>query len=155
MTYNERSATSVIASFPWPIPLVSTITKSNPTALQASIERPIQSAISLPLCLLANERMNRFSSDNEFILILSPSKAPPVLLRVGSVASKAILVPGLSLCILNISSSVRLDFPAPPVPVKPTTGHVEPSFDLTFSNISLNISSFAFSANVNNLETEG
>ena len=83
----------MIASLPCPIPLVSTITKSNPTALQASIERPIQSAISLPLSLLANERMNRFSSDSEFILILSPSKAPPVLLRVGSVASKAILVP--------------------------------------------------------------
>ena len=145
----------MIASLPCPIPLVSTITRSKPTALHASIERPIQSAISLPLSLLANERMNRFSSESEFILILSPSNAPPVLLRVGSVASKAIFVPGLSLCILNINSSVRLDFPAPPVPVKPTTGHFEPSVDLTRSRISLNIFSSAFSAKVNNLETDG
>jgi hypothetical protein len=98
--------------------------------------------------------MNKLSSDNEFILILSPSNAPPVLLRVGSVASKAILVPGLSLCILNINSSVRLDFPAPPVPVKPTTGHFKPFFGLILSIISLNIPSSAFSANVSNFETE-
>ena len=91
------SATSVIASLPCPIPLVSTIIKSNPAALQTSIERPIQFAISLPLFLLANERINKLSSDNEFILILSPNNAPPVLLRVGSVASRAIFVPGLSL----------------------------------------------------------
>ena len=71
--------------------------KSNPAALHTSIDRSIQSAISLPLFLLANERINKLSSDNEFILILSPSNAPPVLLRVGSVASRAILVPGLSL----------------------------------------------------------
>ena len=57
---------------------------------------PTQSAISRPLSLLANERMNRFSSESEFILMRSPRSAPPVRLRVGSVASRAIFLPGLS-----------------------------------------------------------
>ena len=148
------SATSVIASFPCPMPLVSTTIRSNPTALQTSMERPIQFAISLPLSLLAKERMNKFSSDNEFILILSPNNAPPVLFRVGSVASRAIFFPGLSLWILNINSSVRLDFPAPPVPVKPTTGQVESLEDFTLFNILLNVSFSEFSANVSNFDTE-
>ncbi len=96
VTYIERSATSVMASFPCPIPLVSTRIKSKPTAWHASIALPMQSAISLPLDLLANERMNRLSSARLFIRIRSPSKAPPVRLRVGSVASSAIFAPGLS-----------------------------------------------------------
>ena len=123
VTYIETSATSVMASLPCPIPLVSTRTKSNPTALQTSMARSMQSAISLPLSLLANDRMNKLASVSEFILILSPSSAPPVFLRVGSVANKATLASGLSLLIRSMTSSIRLDLPAPPVPVTPTTGH--------------------------------
>ena len=111
-----------MASSPWPMPLVSTSTRSHPTAWQASIALLMQPAISLPLSLLATERMNRCSSESEFIRILSPRSAPPVRFRVGAVASSATLLPGLSRWILSMISSVKLDLPAPPVPVRPTTG---------------------------------
>ena len=140
-----------MASLPWPMPLVSTRTRSKPTAWQASIARSMQFAISRPLARLANERMNRFSSARLFIRILSPSRAPPVLLRVGSVASRATFAPGLSRWILSISSSVRLDFPAPPVPVNPTTGQPSPSLIVrTRLSAARNLSSSAFSARVSN-----
>ena len=55
-----------------------------------------------------------------FIRMRSPSSAPPVFFRVGSIASTAMRV-DLSRSNSRItSSSVRLDFPAPPVPVIPT-----------------------------------
>ena len=128
--------------------------RSKPTAWQASIARPMQSAISRPLARLANERMNWLSSARLFIRILSPSRAPPVLFRVGSVASRATLAPGLSRWILSISSSVRLDFPAPPVPVKPTTGQPSPSLIVrTRLRAARNWSSSAFSASVSNFAT--
>ena len=155
VTYIDKSATSVMASLPWPIPLVSTKIRSKPTAWQASIALSIQSAISLPLALLANERMNRLSSARLFIRILSPSSAPPVRLRVGSVARRATLAPGLSRWIRNINSSVRLDFPAPPVPVNPTTGHPESaSTERTLCRTAWNSESSAFSAKVSNLDME-
>ena len=114
----------------------------------------MQLANSFPLSLLAKDLMKRCSFANEFIRILSPSSAPPVFFLVGSVASKAIFNPGLSLCILSINSSVRLDFPAPPVPVKPITGHPFPSLRLRHSSsFELNSLSSPFSANVSNFAT--
>ena len=145
------SATSVIASLPWPMPVVSTSIRSKPTAWQVSIARAMQSAISRPLPRLANERMKSSSSASEFILILSPKSAPPVLLRVGSVASSATFASGLSRLIRSINSSVRLDFPAPPVPVSPTTGQPAPASTLRQrSRTSRKCESEPFSAKVNN-----
>ena len=151
----ETSATSVIASLPCPIPLVSTRTKSNPTALQTSMARSIQSAISRPLSLLAKDRMNRLESVSEFILILSPRRAPPVFFRVGSVANRATLASGLSLLIRSMTSSIRLDLPAPPVPVTPTTGQPSDSAtDLILARASVNSSLVEFSAIVSIFDTD-
>ena len=98
--------------------------------------------------------MNRFSSESEFILMRSPKRAPPVRFLVGSVARSAIFIPGLSRWILSIISSVRLDFPAPPVPVSPTTGHDSSSErERTLSRAAENTSSSPFSASVSSLET--
>ena len=96
--------------------------------------------------------MYRLLLDNEFILILSPSKAPPVLLRVGSTHSKQIFLSGLSLSILNINSSSRLLLPAPPVPVKPITG-TSFSLERTFSMIALKSSALADSERVSRSPT--
>ncbi len=154
VTYIDTSATSVMASSPWPMPLVSTSTRSKPTDWQASIALPTQSAISLPLARLANERMNRCSSESEFILILSPRSAPPVRLRVGSVASSATLLPGLSRWTLSMISSIRLDLPAPPVPVSPTTGQASSSaHERTRSRVEANVPSSPFSARVSSRAT--
>ena len=57
MTYKERSATEVIASLPWPIPLVSQKIRSKPTAFATSIARSRLALISEPLPLLARLRM--------------------------------------------------------------------------------------------------
>ena len=115
----------------------------------------MQSAISLPLSLLANERMNRFGSVSEFILMRSPRRAPPVFLRVGSVASRATLASGLSLLTLSMTSSTRLDLPAPPVPVIPTIGHSsEASLERVLAKASENSSSELFSAMVRSWETD-
>ena len=58
----------------------------------------------------------------EFIRILSPSKAPPVLRFDGSTETRAILLSGKSDRNLLTSSSTIEDFPEPPVPVMPNTG---------------------------------
>ena len=58
----------------------------------------------------------------EFILILSPSNAPPVFLLEGSTEIIAISLSVKSKINLLTSSSTSQDFPAPPVPVIPNTG---------------------------------
>ena len=58
----------------------------------------------------------------EFILILSPSNAPPVFLLEGSTDTMAMFLFGKSAINLLINSSTKDDFPAPPVPVIPSTG---------------------------------
>ena len=58
-----------------------------------------------------------------FIRILSPNNAPPDLRRDGSIEIMAILMLSLkSKRKRRKISSVKLDFPAPPVPVIPKTG---------------------------------
>ncbi len=89
ITYKLMSLTSVIASLPWPIPLVSTKIRSYPTAWQTSMASRVFSESSLPLARLAKLRMKSRSLTNVFIRIRSPRSAPPVLFRVGSVHSKA------------------------------------------------------------------
>ena len=57
-----------------------------------------------------------------FILILSPSKAPPVFLFDGSTEIIAMVLSLKSIKNLRTNSSTKLDFPEPPVPVIPNTG---------------------------------
>ncbi len=78
----------------------------------------------------------------EFILILSPRRAPPVFRLDGSQETIAILTSLRSIRILIINSSVKEDFPAPPVPVRPITGtsFLSASFEISdeiFANTSL------------------
>ena len=147
MTYNERSETVVIASLPCPIPLVSQKIKSKPTAFAASIALSRLALISEPLPLLAKERMKRLLLEREFILIRSPSSAPPVRFLVGSTQSKHTFLSGLSRRIRNINSSNKLLFPAPPVPVNPITGTSE-SLERTLSSVVWNSSAVADSDRV-------
>ena len=122
ITYSEWSATEVIASLPWPMPLVSQKMRSKPTALATSMARSRWSEISEPEPRLASERMNRLPLDRAFMRMRSPKRAPPVRFRVGSTHSKQTFRSGLSRRMRSISSSRRLDLPAPPVPVNPITG---------------------------------
>ena len=57
-----------------------------------------------------------------FILILSPSKAPPVLRLEGSTDTIAMVLLGKSIKNRLTNSSTNEDLPAPPVPVIPKTG---------------------------------
>ena len=58
----------------------------------------------------------------EFILILSPNKAPPVFRFEGSTETTAICLSPKSARKRRTSSSTSDDFPEPPVPVIPNTG---------------------------------
>ena len=71
---------------PWPIPGVSTITRSNPAALQASITPARASGTSPRDERVASDRKKTFGTPIEFMRMRSPSSAPPPFLRVGSTA---------------------------------------------------------------------
>jgi hypothetical protein len=71
---------------------------------------------------VASDRMNTCSAASEFMRMRSPSSAPPLRRRVGSIATTATLRSGKWRTKRISNSSVRLDLPAPPVPVMPTTG---------------------------------
>ena len=60
-----------------------------------------------------------------FILILSPSKAPPVFLFEGSTEINPMVFSGKSIRKRRTNSSTNDDFPEPPVPVIPRTGVFE------------------------------
>ena len=141
-----------MASLPWPIPLVSQKIMSKPTALATSMARSRLALISEPEPRLARLRMNKSLFESEFIRIRSPRSAPPVRFRVGSTHSKQTFLPGLSLWIRSINSSSRLDFPAPPVPVKPMTG-TSLSEERAVSMADLNVASSALSDSVINKPT--
>ena len=63
-----------------------------------------------------------------FIRILSPNSAPPVLRFDGSTEINPIVFSGKSIRNRLTNSSTKDDFPAPPVPVIPSTGIFEVSF---------------------------
>ena len=63
-----------------------------------------------------------------FIRILSPNNAPPVLRLEGSTEIKPTVFLGKSIKKRLTSSSTKDDFPAPPVPVIPSTGVLESLF---------------------------
>ena len=122
ITYSEVSTNGTIAASPWPMPGVSTITRSNPAALTTSITSGRCSGSSR-LPRVARLRKKTRSPSREFIRIRSPSSAPPPRRRVGSTAITAIRsLSCWSTRNRRTSSSVSEDLPEPPVPVMPRTG---------------------------------
>ena len=59
--------------------------------------------------------------------IRSPNKAPPVFFLLGSTEIMAMVLSVKSYKNLRTNSSTNEDFPAPPVPVIPKTGILEPA----------------------------
>ena len=124
ITYREASTKGTTPASPWPMPGVSTITRSKPPALSTSITSGRCSGSS---CAprVASERKKTRSPSREFIRIRSPSRAPPPLRRVGSTATTATRsLFCWSTRKRRTSSSVSEDLPEPPVPVMPRTGTV-------------------------------
>ena len=117
-----------MAASPWPMPEVSTITTSKPAHLVAAITSGKAALISLPNSRVAKERIKTRWSDvfqgaMAFMRMRSPSNAPPLLRREGSMEMTAMRkLSSWSKRMRRISSSVSEDLPAPPVPVIPTTG---------------------------------
>jgi hypothetical protein len=112
-----------MAASPWPMPEVSTTTRSKPASLQAATTSGRAAEISEPVSRVASERMKMFGWPMAFMRMRSPSSAPPVRLREGSTATTAIFTLSFwSRRRRRISSSVRLDLPEPPVPVMPRVG---------------------------------
>ena len=72
--------------------------------------------------VLPRLRMNTRLLKIAFMRIRSPSNAPPVFCFVGSIDRIATFLSGSSWRNLRINSSVSELFPAPPVPVIPSTG---------------------------------
>ena len=97
-------------------------------------------------CLVAKERIYTLVLLIEFIRILSPKRAPPVLLFEGSTDTIAIFLSLKSIKNLLTNSSTKEDLPAPPVPVIPNTGASMASAILCTSAKSSADSSGKFSA---------
>ncbi len=124
ITYIGTSTNGTIAASPWPMPGVSTITRSAPHALAATITSARHSGTSLAP-RVASERKNTFGLSIAFIRMRSPSSAPPPRRRVGSMAITARRsLSAWSRRKRRSSSSVSDDLPEPPVPVMPSTGTV-------------------------------
>ncbi len=127
ITYMGTSTSGTMAASPWPMPGVSTITRSNPAALHAATMAGRAGVTSPPASRVARLRMNTLGPPLQepmaFMRMRSPSSAPPDLRRLGSMEISATRsASSWSSRRRRISSSVRLDLPAPPVPVMPSTG---------------------------------
>mmetsp|Transcript_1017 Transcript_1017/g.2556 ORF Transcript_1017/g.2556 Transcript_1017/m.2556 type:complete len:268 (+) Transcript_1017:493-1296(+) len=131
ITYIGRSTSGTMAASPWPMPEVSTITRSKPATLAAAMTSGRAGEISLPKSRVARLRMNTrepwLHGLIAFMRMRSPSSAPPLLRRDGSMEISATRSASpWSSRRRRISSSVRLLLPAPPVPVMPSTGVFRP-----------------------------
>jgi len=118
------------------MPEVSTITRSKPAVLHAASTSGRAWLISLPKSRVARLRMKTrwppdvsasvpglVQGDMAFMRMRSPSSAPPLLRRLGSMEITAMVKASpWSRRSRRINSSVKLDLPAPPVPVMPSTG---------------------------------
>ena len=122
ITYSETSACSVISVSLWPMPEVSTITRSNRAARQISIDSRTCLDSDMFDCRVASDRMYTRGLSIEFIRIRSPSRAPPDLRFDGSTEITAIVLSLKSVRNRRTSSSTSELLPAPPVPVTPSTG---------------------------------
>src|SRR6266849_2716037 len=69
-----------MAASPWPMPEVSTSTRSKPATLQAAITSGRLFEISASAPRVASERMNTRPPAIAFMRMRSPSSAPPVFL---------------------------------------------------------------------------
>ena len=112
------------------MPEVSTTIRSKPAHLTAASTSGSARLISLPKSRVARLRMKTRGPPCQgaiaFMRIRSPSSAPPLLRRDGSIEMTAMCSRSCwSSRSRRISSSVRLDLPAPPVPVMPRTGVVD------------------------------
>ena len=79
---------------------------------------------------VANERIYTLGLLIAFIRIRSPKRAPPVFLLDGSTEINPMVFSGKSIKKRRTNSSTKDDFPAPPVPVIPSTGILWVSFFL-------------------------
>ena len=127
ITYIGTSTSGTMAASPWPMPEVSTSTRSKPAALHAAITSGSAAEISLPKSRVASERMYTrgplLHGPMAFMRMRSPSNAPPLLRRDGSIEITAMrMSSSWSRRMRRMISSVSEDLPAPPVPVMPTTG---------------------------------
>ncbi|OQB98291.1 MAG: hypothetical protein BWX79_03351 [Alphaproteobacteria bacterium ADurb.Bin100] len=152
ITYIGTSTCGTMAASPWPMPEVSTMTRSKPAALQAATTSGSALLISLPKSRVARLRMKTRGPFCHgliaFMRMRSPSRAPPLLRRDGSIEITA--TRGVSFWSSRrrrISSSVRDDLPAPPVPVMPSTGTLRAAADFLTAAIS-GASAFSFSSAV-------
>ena len=103
------------------------MTRSKPAAFTAASTSGSAALISLPKSRVASERMKTrapwLQGAIAFMRMRSPRSAPPLFRRDGSMLMTAICSASCwSRRRRRISSSVRLDLPAPPVPVMPMTG---------------------------------
>jgi len=122
ITYAATSEKSTTCVSPCPIPAVSRKMRSKPAAFNTSRASSMDAASSVLDSLVANERMKACGVSTAFIRMRSPRRAPPVLRFEGSTERMAIVISGRSLSARRTISSVRDDFPEPPVPVMPTMG---------------------------------
>ena len=124
MTYSETSTSGTIAASPWPMPGVSTITRSKPAAWHAATRSAqVRGQLLAGAAGRHGAEEHRPRRRCEFIRIRSPSSAPPPRRRLGSTARTAIRsLSSWSRRKRRTSSSVSEDLPDPPVPVMPSTG---------------------------------
>ncbi len=128
ITYIGTSTSGTMAASPWPMPEVSTMIRSKPASLVAASTSGSAWLTSLPASRVASERMYTRAPDSAhgliaFMRMRSPSSAPPLLRRDGSMEMTAMRRRSRwSRRKRRISSSVSDDLPAPPVPVMPMTG---------------------------------
>ena len=129
ITYSGTSTCGTMAASPWPMPEVSTTTRSKPAHLAAAMTSGNAALISLPNSRVARLRMKTRApccqGEMAFMRMRSPKRAPPLLRREGSMEITAMRNwSSWSSRKRRISSSVSDDLPAPPVPVMPITGTV-------------------------------
>ncbi len=96
---------------------------------------PSAGETSDPASRVASERMNTFGVLIAFMRMRSPSSAPPVLRRDGSIEMTAISsLSSWSSRRRRTSSSVSELLPAPPVPVMPSAGILSVSASFTIAS---------------------
>jgi len=130
ITYSDTSLCSMISVSLCPIPEVSKMMRSNCAAFNTSTASLTCFDKAKLDWRVAKLRMYTLGLLMAFIRIRSPSKAPPVLRFEGSTEMIPTVFSGKSIRNRRTSSSTKLDFPAPPVPVIPKTGVLDVLFEL-------------------------
>jgi hypothetical protein len=122
-----RRLWSVISVSLWPMPLVSTITRSKPAALQ-DLDRSRTCLDSARFdCRVASERMYTRGRRWRSCGCGRRAARRRSCACDGSTEMTAMVLSAKSARKRRTSSSTRLDLPAPPVPVTPSTGNPAPA----------------------------